>query len=180
MQDGKSTNHVYSNNNAYRIPTDLSGEAVGVAPRVVPCSDVSEGRRRRPVQERVEEPKHWLARCDQPVVDQTDDTGEDGAGATGSSNETEAVVVVDLDVVADSRDVGEGTTSPVESAGVGVAEFGEVGGDCRGLVGGLGEDVGETTGGEGRGGLSSGGSQLSGTNGGHASNSRSEHISISE
>ena len=51
-----------------------------------------------------------------------------------------------LDILTLRRDVGEGTSSAGELAGVCVAELGQVGGDVCALVRGLREDVGETTG----------------------------------
>ena len=149
----------------YRIPTGGGGETVGVATRVASGGDIVEGRSSSGVEEGVEETERRATGSDETVVDQRDDTAKDGAGATGTSNQTGLALEDNLNVVTHSSNIGEGTTTSVELAGVGVAEPVQVSGDGGALVAGTSEDVGETTRGEVSGGL---GDTSGGANGGHA------------
>ena len=110
------------------IPTTLSRETVGVAARVVTGGDVIE-RISVGVQEGVQESERGLALSDQPVVDEGDDTGEDGAGATRSGDKHRFLSLDDLDVVTNSSDIREGSSFIIKQSKVSVTKSGEVGGD---------------------------------------------------
>ena len=127
----------------HRIPTTLSRETVGVAARVVTGGDVIE-RMSVGVQEGVQESERGLALSDQPVVDEGDDTGEDGGGATRSADRHHFLFQDDLDVVANSSDIGVGSSCTSKLSRVGVADGGEVGADSRRLESWPDEVVGET------------------------------------
>ena len=128
--------------NTHGIPTTLSRETVGVAAGVATLGDVIEGMWVG-VEEGVQESERGLALSDQPVVDEGDDTGEDGGGATRPCDQKQCLILYHHHVVANSSDVREGSSCTVKQSRVGVAEGGEVGLDSRKLVSGPGEDVGE-------------------------------------
>ena len=140
-------------------------ESWSTASRIVSDSNVVQSPEALGVNEGVEETERRATGSDETVVDQRDNTAKDGAGATGTSNQTGLALEDNLDVVTHSSNIGEGTTTSVELAGVGVAEPVQVSGDGGALVAGTSEDVGETTRGEVSGGL---GDTGGGANGGHA------------
>ena len=81
------------------------------------------------VEERVQEAKRRLALGDELVVDEGDHAGEDGSRRARSSNRTELVLPVDVDILSNGSNIGEATRSPVEPASVDVADLIEVAGD---------------------------------------------------
>lgn len=149
----------------YRVPTSGGRESVSVATGVASSRDVVERGRRGGVQEGVKETERGATGSNESVVDQRDDTAEDGARATSSCNQSGLALEDNLDVVTHSSDIGEGTTTSVELAGVSVAECVQVGGDGGALIAWTSEDVGEATRREVSGGL---GDTSGGTDGSHA------------
>ena len=98
------------------IPTTHSRKTVGIAARVVTSSDIVEGLRVG-VEPRVQESEGILALSDQPVVDEGDETGEDGGGAASSGDQRELLLPDEQAAIANGRDIGEGWSVPVEQIG---------------------------------------------------------------
>lgn len=142
----------------YRIPAGTRREPVRATARIIALADIveaipSQGVR---IEQRVQEPQGRHARSEALVVQQRDDAGEGRAGGARAVHGVE-LPVADDDVVDGLRgDVGVAAPRGVVPARVAReggerGRRGEVGGDGGGLVGGLGEEVREPAGGEGRG-----------------------------
>lgn len=120
------------------------------------------------IQEGVEETERRFASGRKVIVDQSNDAGEDGARAAGTLDTLGRAADHDLEYLTNGGDVGVRTTGSVEFPTVSRAERGEESADGAFLVRGLGEVVGEASGGETGRGLSRAG-KGSGADGGHAS-----------
>ena len=134
-----------------RIPSLDGRETVSATARVATRRDVVERRRALRVQHGVQEAEGALAGVQECIVEERDDGRECRAGRARAVDALELAGDLDGELHTLGGHVGERAALGVDQARVRVAERLEVARDGVGLVVGLGEDVGEPAGGEGRG-----------------------------